>query len=74
LVVATARGRTDYVPPAISGIVVRKCVVITEVSPDALDLDNITFHVSSSELISTINPETASSSASKLPTTTQKSA
>jgi hypothetical protein len=59
---------------AISGIVVRKCVVVAEVSPDSLDLDNIKFHVSSSELISTINQETASSSASKLPTTTQKSA
>jgi hypothetical protein len=62
LVVARWKSRTNYMPPAISGIVGRKCIVAAESQPEAIVVDNISFHISSTQLISTINPAAPSSS------------
>lgn len=74
LVVATTRGKTDYVPPAIRGVVGKKCLVVADVTQEALDADNIKFHVSNSELISTAAPAVTSTSNTKTPTDPGKSA
>jgi hypothetical protein len=41
----------------------KKSVVVAEVTPEAIDLDNIPSPVSSSQFISTIDPVTKASSA-----------
>jgi hypothetical protein len=63
LVVVTVTGRKYDLPSSISDIVRQRGVVVTEVTPEAIDLDNIPSPVSSSQFISTIDPVTKASSA-----------
>lgn len=60
-------------PPAISGVVGKKCIVVADVTQDALDLDSITFHVANSEIINVPDTVPASTSTSKIPITAEKS-
>ncbi|XP_047087358.1 uncharacterized protein LOC124699030 [Lolium rigidum] len=73
LAVAGGRGRTNYMLLAISSIVGRKYIVAAKVQAEAIDVVNILFHVSRTQLISTIDPEVASSSTPKLPASIPKS-
>jgi len=60
LVIATTRGRADYIPPAISRT---ECNVVADVTKHALDA--ITFHVARCELVGTASPAMASTNSSK---------
>jgi hypothetical protein len=64
----------DYLPPAISNTVGTSCIVVADVTPKALDTDDITFHVSSFEIINAPAPAAAVGGTSSLPTSGQQSA
>jgi hypothetical protein len=36
LVIPRGKGRTNYMPPSVNGIVRRKCIVVAEVQPEAM--------------------------------------
>jgi hypothetical protein len=62
VVVATVRGKANYLAPTLQNVVGRKCLV-TEV----LEADNITFSVLSSALINTASPTQPSTNNAKAP-------